>query len=288
MTYIQRMNSSTQPHFFDGQIATLVEAWSTTINDISVLANALDDDQWSAQSPCPGWTVGDIVAHVVAVERQLAGDTVAVHEPDWSALPHVREDEFSRFMEVGVDARRGSSRADVIDELVDVIPRRTRQLQEVDADPEALVAGPAGSQVPLGRIMRMRAFDLWVHDQDIRTAIKLPGHEAASGAHVSAEILVSTLPMLWGKKVGAQPGQSLNLHITGAISFECTVAIGDGGRANFVDAGADPTTMISTDWLTYVALGAGRVTYDEVQERVTISGDRALALRTLELANIAP
>jgi len=288
MTYIQRMNSSAQPHFFDGQIATLGEAWSTTINDISSLAKALDDDQWAAQSPCPGWTVGDIVAHVVAVERQLAGDTLAVHEPDWSALPHVREDEFSRFMEVGVDARRGSSRADGIAELAEVIPRRTDQLQGIGADPDALVAGPAGSQVPLGRIMRMRVFDLWIHDQDIRDAINHPGHDAASGAHVSAEILVSTLPMLWGKKVGAQPGQSLNLHITGAISFECTVAIGDDGRANFVDAGADPTTTISTDWLTYVALGAGRVTYDEVQERVTISGDRGLALRTLELANIAP
>jgi len=282
------MTRDAQPHFFDGQISALVEACSTTINDISVLASALDDDQWAAQSPCPGWTVGDIVAHVVAVERQLAGDVLESHEPDWSTLPHVRADEFSRFMEVGVDARRGSTRADVIDELVDVIPRRTDQLQRIGVDPDALVAGPAGSQVPLGRIMRMRVFDLWIHDQDIRAAINQPGHDASSGAHVSAEILVSTLPMLWGKKVGAQPGQSLNLHITGAISFECTVAMGDDGRANFVDAASVPTAMISTDWLTYVALGAGRVTYDEVQGRVTISGDRDLALRTLELANIAP
>jgi len=282
------MTRDAQPHFFDGQISTLVEAWSTTIDDITVLASALDDDQWAAQSPCPGWTVGDIVAHVVAVERQLAGDALESHEPDWSALTHVRDDEFSRFMEVGVDARRRSSRADVIAELVEVIPRRTDQLQAIGADPDALVAGPAGSQVPLGRIMRMRVFDLWIHDQDIRTAINHPGHDASSGGHVSAEILVSTLPMLWGKKVDAQPGQSLGLNITGAIGFECTVAIGDDGRANFVDAVANPTTTISTDWLTYVALGAGRVTYDKVQERVTISGDRDLALRTLELANIAP
>ena len=282
------MNSGPQPHFFDGQIATLVQAWSTTINDISALASDLDDDHWATPSPCPGWTVGDIVAHVVAVERQLAGDDLAAHEPDWSALPHVREDDFSRFMEVGVDARRGSSRAEVIGELVEVIPRRTDQLQGIGADPEVLVAGPAGSHVPLGRIMRMRVFDLWVHDQDIRASISQPGHDASAGAHVSAEILVSTLPMLWGKKVGAQPGQSLELHITGAISFDCTVAVGDDGRASFVDAQADPTTTITTDWLTYVAVGTGRVTFDDVKDRLTISGDHELGRRTLELANIAP
>ena len=277
-----------QPHFFDGEISTLIEGWSTTITHIAALAGELTNDEWTRQSPCPGWTVGDVVAHIVAVERQLARDDLVEPEPDWSSLPHVRQDDFSRFMEVGVDARRGSSRGDVVAELFEVIPRRTAQLQSLDADPDALVAGPAGSQVPLGRIMRMRVFDLWVHEQDIRVAIDQPGHDATSGAHVTADILVSTLPILWGKKVGSQPGQSLDLRVAGGISFECTVAVGDDGRAKFIAAGPAPTTTITTDWLTYVALGTGRVAYSGAEDRVTISGDLSLGVRALELVNIAP
>ena len=258
-----------QPHFFDGEISTLIEGWSTTITHIAALAGELTNDEWTRQSPCPGWTVGDVVAHIVAVERQLARDDLVEPEPDWSSL-------------------RGSSRGDVVAELFEVIPRRTAQLQSLDADPDALVAGPAGSQVPLGRIMRMRVFDLWVHEQDIRVAIDQPGHDATSGAHVTADILVSTLPILWGKKVGAQPGQSLDLRVAGGISFECTVAVGDDGRAKFIAAGPAPTTTITTDWLTYVALGTGRVAYSGAEDRVTISGDLSLGVRALELVNIAP
>jgi uncharacterized protein (TIGR03083 family) len=279
---------SAQPHFFDGQVTTLIEAWSSTIDDISTLAQMLSDDQWALATPCPGWTVGDIVAHVVGVERRLASDSLPDHEPDWSALPHIREDEFTRFMERDVDARRGQPREEVVDELLEVIPRRREQLLSIDPDPDTLVAGPAGMQVPHGRIMRMRVFDLWTHEQDLRRAITQTGNEATIGAHVTADIMLSTLPAIWGKKVGANANQSLRLTVTGGISFECQVIVGEDGRAHFTAVSADPTSSITTDWMTYFALGAGRTTLTEVQDQITLDGDANLATRMLENANIAP
>jgi uncharacterized protein (TIGR03083 family) len=279
---------SAQPHFFDGQVTTLIEAWSTTIDDISELAQSLSDEQWALSTPCPGWTVGDIVAHVVGVERRLADDSLPDHEPDWAALPHIREDEFTRFMERDVDARRGQPREEVVDELLEVIPRRREHLASVDPDPDTLVAGPAGMHVPLSRIMRMRVFDLWTHEQDLRRAIDDPGNEATIGAHVTADIMLSTLPAVWGKKVGAQTSQSLRLTVTGGISFDCQVNVSEDGRAHFTAVSTDPTSLVTTDWMTYFALGAGRATVEDVQDRITIGGDAALATQLLTLVNIAP
>ena len=277
-----------QPHFFDGQLTTLIDTWSTTIDDMSALICELTDAEWNLPSPCPGWTVGDIAAHVVGVERRLAGDALADHEPDWSTLPNIRSDEFSQFMERDVDIRRTQSRTETVAELLEVIPRRRAQLQALDADPELMVAGPAGSQVPLGRIMRMRVFDLWVHEQDIRQSVHKPGHEASIGAHVTAEILVSALPVIWGKKVAAQPGQSIHLKVSGAISFECSVVVGDDGRAGFTANPDQPTSSLAMDWLTYVALSTGRSTVELLADQITIAGDAELAHRCVKLANIAP
>ena len=283
-----RVMDAIQPKFFDGETSTLIEVWSSTIDDIRELAQGLSDDEWGLPTSCPGWTVGDVVAHVVGVERRLAGDALPKHEPDWYALPHVREDEFTRYMERDVDSRRGQSRASVVAELLEVIPRRREQLNSIDPDPETLVSGPAGMQIPLGRIMRMRVFDLWTHEQDLRQAIGKPGNEATMGAHVTAEIMLSTLPAIWGKKVGAQPIQSLRIAVTGGISFEGQVTVGEDERANFTAVSTDPTSVITIDWMTYFALGAGRTTFIDVQDRITLEGDAALATRMLELANIAP
>jgi hypothetical protein len=136
--------------------------------------------------------------------------------------------------------------------------------------------------------MPMRVFDLWVHEQDIRRAIGVPGHEASIGAHVTAETLVSTLPVIWGKKVSPEPGSSLRLQVSGPISFDCAVQIGPDGRAVFITPEPDSTTTISLGWLTYVSLATGRDTFIQVQGQIQIDGDSSLAIRLLESLNVAP
>jgi uncharacterized protein (TIGR03083 family) len=277
-----------QPHFYDGHVTTLIDAWSTTMEHLSELISSLSGDQWGQESPCPGWTLGDISAHVTGLERRLAGDPLADHEPDWATLAHVRDSDFARFMERDVDVRRGQAREATVAELIDVIPRRRGQLLALGADPEVLVTGPAGTQVPLGRIMPMRVFDLWVHEQDIRRAIGVPDHEASIGAHVTAETLVSSVPMIWGKKVAAEPGRSLRLQVSGPISFDLGVQIGPDGRAVFITPEPHSTTTIGMGWLTYASLATGRDTFTQVQGQIQIDGDSSLAIRLLESLNVAP
>jgi hypothetical protein len=81
---------------------------------------------------------------------------------------------------------------------------------------------------------------------------------------------------------------SLRLTVTGGISFDCQVNVSEDGRAHFTAVSTDPTSWVTTDWMTYFALGAGRATVEDVQDRITIGGDAALATQLLTLVNIAP
>ena len=82
----------------------LFDDWDQAIGNFATFVSTVDD--WEIASPCPGWSVSDLVAHIIDLESQLAGDPQPEHTPDWSSLSHVSSD-FGRFTEIGVDYRRG-------------------------------------------------------------------------------------------------------------------------------------------------------------------------------------
>ena len=281
----------------DADVPTLIAAWEGSIRDFHDFVASLDDDQWNTMSPCPGWTVGDLAAHIVGVERELAGDELAVPEPEWASLPHVRDDGFSRYTEPPVDLRRGVPRAEVIAELADVIERRVVQLNEGDMAADSVAAGPMGSERPLDLMLRMRCFDIWVHEQDARLALDLPGHLGTSGAHSAAHTLVSALPFVLAKKVQAGPDTSLQVVVSGPVAFDRTVKVDEGGKARFITtlpgapgAPDGPTVRLTTDWATFMLVACGRVDAEStrVTGSVVVEGDGALAARYLANASITP
>ena len=79
----------------------LLDNWDHAIENFATFVSTVDD--WEIASPCPGWSVSDLVAHIIDLESQLAGDPQPEHTPDWSSLTHVSSD-FGRFNEIGVDA----------------------------------------------------------------------------------------------------------------------------------------------------------------------------------------
>jgi len=272
----------------DADYPALIEAWSATASDFVALAQALDDADWDRPTPCPGWSVGDVVAHIVAIDADLLGDAATPHEPDWSALPHVGESPFSRYTETGVDSRRGRDREAVVAELADVVGRRRGQLATDDRDPHTELPWIGGGTRTLHQVLRMRTFDTWAHEQDIRSALGRPGGEGTPGAQVTAHVLASALPMVVGKRLQAAPGTTVRLVVTGAVPFERSVGIDDGGRAVFTDPVEHPTTRVEMGWMTFVALGCGRVGAEEAAAGVIITGDADLGRRMLPALRIAP
>jgi uncharacterized protein (TIGR03083 family) len=265
------------------EMAANVAAFEQTVRSTIALCETFGEPEWDLPTECPGWSVKDAVSHLVSVEALLLGDPMPDHAlPD--ELPHVRND-MGRMLEVGVDARRGSPGAEVLAELRDVLDRRLAALAETD--PDKLTTAPNGRQVPYSMFMVFRAFDCWVHEQDVRRAVDRPGNLDAPGAACALTILRPGLPMVVAKRAGAEPGQSVEFRITREVPSTSYVRVGDDGRGRLLEELDDaPTASLRMDWETYVRLAAGRCAPQDVA--VEIEGDADLGGRVLANMSVTP
>jgi uncharacterized protein (TIGR03083 family) len=118
----------------------LVSAWQDAIDSFQQTVAAVPDADFAKPSLLPGWTVGDIVAHVCALEAELSGEALPAYEPDWEALPHAN-DLFSRYTEIGVDYRRGRPPERLRAELALAAALRSEQLARGPQDDDHEVTG---------------------------------------------------------------------------------------------------------------------------------------------------
>jgi uncharacterized protein (TIGR03083 family) len=266
----------------------LIRIWGDELDGIATLCDGLDDDQWRAATPCPGWSTADVVAHLIDIEQILAGAPRPDHEPDWSRLEHIAGD-FNLFTEVGVDYRRGLPRVDVIAELRATIARRREQL---DALPEgAEVVGPFGNPTTLDRLMRIRILDSWIHERDIRTATGVDAPWDSPAAVASFQQLKRTLPVVWSADVAAPEGATVRIEVSGpGLAGDMCVVVGEDGRGHAVEVPSDATVHLVVSWPDLVALSAGRVDPADpvVAQRLRVSGDADLASALLAELAITP
>lgn len=266
--------------------AELTRIWSEELTTIIDLVTPLTPQQWAAPTPCPGWSVGDLVAHLSDIEQMLAQESRPEHEPDWDRLPHATG-PIGRFTEVGVDWRRGRSQQEVIDELRET---RDRRRVQIDATPEgAEVISPLGRPSTLERVLRMRILDSWVHEQDIRDATALPGGMTSDAAIVTLQQFLDGLPKVWAKQAGAPTGAVLHLVITdvgrGVEAWVEVDADGQGASCTPID---QPDVTLSLGWEDYLALSAGRVPPAALRSRIHVEGDADLGDRLLSSMTITP
>jgi uncharacterized protein (TIGR03083 family) len=262
-------------------IAQAIDAWEGSLRAVNELAKRLNDEGWAAPTECPGWTVGDVVRHLCWVEARLAGrpDLEPETPLDYDALPHVRSD-LSRTTETGVAARRNLAQAQVCAELDGLIDVRLAQIMALDPiAPGTEVPSVSGRTTTLGFLLRIRAFDTWTHEQDVRRAVGLPGNFATPGAQQSAAQVAASVPHVLGRGLGAPVGTTLRVRVSGKIEFERAAQVVEDGTAEPVDAVAVPSVAIATDWETYARLSAGRLDVADpaVLARLELSGDPALA-----------
>ncbi len=277
--------------FAHAPVNQLVSIWLEQLDTIRDLAQELTPQQWAAESPCPGWTVGDVVAHVLALESEMHGAPLPDHEPDWAALPHITTD-FGKLTERAVDWYRSKDQEVVVAELIEMTAWRHDDLAQTPDDPAEVITGALGMQLPRDQMIRTRILDTWVHEQDIRTAIGRTGGLGSDAAWVCAGQFIATLPFVWGKRLGAATGSTLDLTVSGpGVSFERIVGINPQGRAEFRSTLEEaPTLSIVLDWPTYAAGAAGRLAPDTAADLDTAAreGDLELAQRLVAALAITP
>jgi uncharacterized protein (TIGR03083 family) len=254
-----------------------IAAWDQSLDATICLGDALTHEQWAAQTECPEWTVKDVYSHLVGGEI-------------WMAEGHPPPSERPATIVAGpVMQRRDADPRAVLAELREVFSLRRRQLADEPPDGDQPAFTAWGAPVTLDVLLRMRAFDAWVHEQDIRRAVGAPGNLSTAGAQVAYMIMVGALPRVVAKLSGAPPGSTVRLAVDGPVAFDDLITVDDAGRGH-VKAGAgatvEATVSLHTDWETFSRLAAGRITPDPAV--VSLTGDRDLGERILAHIAITP
>ncbi len=257
----------------------LIAQWET----IDEVLTGLDPAQWALPSPLPGWSVHDVVAHVVGTESMLDGldppvpadaipDPVHVHNP------------IGAYNERWVVGLRDRTPDEMVAAYREIVARRTgvlRAMTQADFDADTITAVGLESY---GRFMRTRLFDCWFHEHDIRDAIGMPGDEGGVRAEYAFAELPLGLGFAVGKKAGAPQGSSVTFALSGPLARRVHVAV-DGRAAVVPDLPGPATATLALDSRLFTRLCGGRVPVAEHVADIGFTGDEALGRRVA--ANLA-
>jgi uncharacterized protein (TIGR03083 family) len=263
-------------------LSALFASW----DDIDRLMTTVGEEQWRNPSPLPGWTVHSLVAHMVGTESFLLGEPTP-DDVDVSSFQHVRN-EIGALNERWV-ARLSGETGDGLLQLFRTVTDRRRAALAAMADDEWAAVGftPAGPD-SYGRFMRIRVFDCWMHEQDIRQALdRPPSDEDLDGpaARMALDEIAASMGFVVGKLGKAPEGSRVAIELTGPLRRTVRVAV--LGRAAVVDdfGGAEPTTTIRLDALQFSRLCGGRPLVPGRSTDIQVGGDAEVGQRIVDNLN---
>jgi len=254
----------------DRIVGLLADEWTT----IAELLGQLPDDAWSRHA-LPEWTVHDVLAHLVGGERMLLGEARPDTPPESTTGPHIHND-MGRLNEAWVVSLRERSHAELLADFLAVTHQRRAALQAMSQpDFDAPSWTPAGDAT-YGRFMEIRLFDAWMHEQDIRAVVEMPGNEGGPVAEQALAEVVRALGYIVGKLAGAPEGSSITIELTGPIKSKIHVDV--AGRAHVVASLTGPATAsVAMGSSLFLRLAGGRIDPETALAQIDLSGDLALA-----------
>lgn len=256
-------------------------------NDLDALLAGLSEAQWRAASPLPGWDVKALVSHMIGTESFLAGIAAPQPDIDVSALEHVRND-IGAMNECWVRHLGAHADADVLESFRAITDDRRAALTALsDEEWNAVTATPTGPDT-YGRFMRIRVFDCWMHEQDIRVALERPPSDdelAGPAASLAVDEIAATMGYVVGRLAKAPEGSRVQFELTGPLAR--TIRVRVDGRATVVDsfAGQEPTATIRLDGLQFTRLAGGRPLCPARAKDVELGGDKDVAGQIVEHLN---
>ena len=261
------------------------EALGETWASLAETCHELSSTEWRRPTECPGWDVKDQLSHLIGIERAVMGEAI----PQWDAPlgNHVKND-FAALNEPWVAVRRREPGPVVYAEFVEVTETRLGQLYQLTEEEWAKVGWSPIGQVPYARFMKVRVFDSWVHEQDVRRALDRPGGSGNLASAMALDHTQGVMPFVVGKKAACPDGTAVRFDVSGpgddARAF--TIGVADG-RAKPVGDDVEPTVVLSLSSIDFVRLACGRATAEQVEAAggIGVAGDAATGRRVLAAMN---
>jgi len=260
----------------------LVEVFAQTTQAVLELARACSEVDLAQPTECPGWTVHDQIAHVTGVEALLGG-----HKDPRVEMPHYEHirNDLGKKVEYAVEVRRGRTGAELVAELEHVQAERLSTLRDPTLTDTSIIAGPLGPD-QAATVMVLRIFDVWTHEQDIRSALERPGDLDSPAAALCVSSVMDRLPKLVAKVAALEPGHPVVIDVTGPVVARLAVEVelDEQGRPRGHTISGQlldpPSTTISLSTEAFTRRAAGRRSVGGTAYHVV--GDDAIARRVLE------
>ena len=133
-----------------------------------------------------------------------------------------------------------------------------------------------GLRLPLRALLVVRAFELWVHENDIRRAVgRPPSVPDPPVLRVMSDLAARMLPYA-AARTGLRGPVDVHLVLTGPGGGTWDVSVGSAGQEVAGDGSPGPAAVaIVTDAVGFCRLAANRVTVAELDLHVTGDPDRA-------------
>ena len=221
-------------------------------------------EEWALNSPCEGWTVGDVVGHLGwaaeffadAISRgRVDITTVPEGMPEISSMPDAEIPTFIAKMAKEYNLSAGSNLADAFSSSVDRL-NGTFTIMEEDGDWSTQCWGWRGLR-PAEGYVTSRLSELVIHSWDIR----YPSNNRAGLSPDCVAPVLERLPV-WLDELGLatfKPSQAparYRIQTTGSADFTNDVVVGD--QENRVEeAQGDPTATFTchADYLALLVWG---------------------------------
>ena len=243
----------------------------------------LDEDQWSQDSSCEGWSVADVAAHLSAgannwatsISRAVNGDS----GPPAGQTPLDPGDRGSEIISQSAISYRQGAGSDLFEKFsagYDLLKQSLSKLKDEDWEkPCYHRRGP----MPIRELVAVRVQELAIHGWDIRW-----------GIDKSAELGEETLPMLAGRvprwlRIAFTPGLNLpvpvryRFDITGPVEIKQDVVVdSDAFQLDALGSGG-ADVVFRCDTGNYILLIYGRLDINEASRdgRLEITGSKEQA-----------
>jgi uncharacterized protein (TIGR03083 family) len=237
----------------------IVDALDETWSSIERTLRPRSADSYDAPTPCPGWSVRDVLSHLTGFETMLHGGAVPAHDGPWP--PYVKN-PIGEINEAFVEFYRAMPGTEVLDLFHAATNRSLDALRALDDEAWEKVGWSPEGERPYHRFQETRVLDSWIHLQDIRDALLEPTDDHGAGEEIVVNRFEAALPYVLAKKAKAKDGTLVRINLSGRLARTILLVVEDG-RARALEASAEePDLEVTTPVALFWRRAAGRVSAD--------------------------